>query len=101
VRSNKSLERAVEQRGRTVRAFAVGARAGAESWSWPAVQRNRYTSRCASKFLSSAVPVTSHNRHHGLRRAGTWSSRVAVASAEHRFYKRCKNRGVGAISFGS
>ena len=38
---NKSLERTVGQGGHTVRAFAVGARAGAEEWSWPAVQRNR------------------------------------------------------------
>ena len=38
---NKSLERTVVRCGRTVRAFAVGARAGAEEQSWPAVQRNR------------------------------------------------------------
>jgi hypothetical protein len=38
---NKSLERTVNQRGRTVRAFAVGALAGVEMWSWPAVQHNR------------------------------------------------------------
>ena len=39
--SDKSLERTVNHGGRTVRAFAVGARAGAEEWSSPAVQRNR------------------------------------------------------------
>ena len=39
--SNKSLERTVVHHGRTVRAFAVSARAGAEEWSWPAVQQNR------------------------------------------------------------
>jgi hypothetical protein len=39
--ANKSLERAVYHRGRTVRAFAIGARARAEARSWPAVQRNR------------------------------------------------------------
>ena len=39
--SNKPLERTVNQCGRTVRAFAVGARAGAEWQLWPAVQRNR------------------------------------------------------------
>jgi hypothetical protein len=38
---NKSFERTVRRRGRTVRAFAVRARAGAEERSWPAVQRNR------------------------------------------------------------
>jgi len=38
---NKSLERTVIRCGRTVRAFAVGARAGAEKRRWPAVQRNR------------------------------------------------------------
>ena len=38
---NKSLERTVAHRGRTVRAFALGARAGAEERLWPAVQRNR------------------------------------------------------------
>ena len=38
---NKSLERTVSHRGRTVRASAVGARAGAEKQLWPAVQRNR------------------------------------------------------------
>jgi len=39
--SNNTLERTVNHRGRTVRAFAAGARAGAEERSWPAVQRNR------------------------------------------------------------
>jgi hypothetical protein len=39
--SNNRLERTVVQGGRTVRAFAVGARAGAEELSWPAVQRTR------------------------------------------------------------
>jgi len=39
--SNKSLERTVNHLGRTVRAFAVGARAGGEERSWPAVQHNR------------------------------------------------------------
>jgi hypothetical protein len=38
---NKSLERTVNYCGRTVRAFAAGARAGAQDGSWPAVQRNR------------------------------------------------------------
>jgi uncharacterized membrane protein YeaQ/YmgE (transglycosylase-associated protein family) len=38
---NKSLERTVSHRGRTVRALAVCARAGAEMRLWPAVQRNR------------------------------------------------------------
>ena len=32
--SNKSLERTVVHFGRTVRAFTVGARAGAEQQSW-------------------------------------------------------------------
>jgi hypothetical protein len=41
VRSNKSLERTVNYRGRTVRAFAVCARAGAQCQRWPAVQHNR------------------------------------------------------------
>ena len=41
VRSNKPLERTVTYRGRTVRAFAVGARAGAKEQLWPAVQHNR------------------------------------------------------------
>jgi hypothetical protein len=41
VTSNKSLERTVTHRGRTVRAFAVGARAGAEQLRHAAVQRNR------------------------------------------------------------
>jgi hypothetical protein len=39
--ANKSLERTVNHCGRTVRALAVGARAGAQWQSWPAVQRNR------------------------------------------------------------
>ena len=39
--ANKSLERTVNRRGRTVRAVALCARAGAEDQSWPAVQRNR------------------------------------------------------------
>ena len=39
--SNKSLERTVNHCGRTVRAFAVSARAGALGRSWPAVQHNR------------------------------------------------------------
>ena len=38
---NKSLERTVDHGGRTVRAVALCARAGAELRSWPAVQRNR------------------------------------------------------------
>jgi len=41
LRSNKSLERTVKQNGHTVRAFAIGARAGVEMQSWPAVHRNR------------------------------------------------------------
>jgi hypothetical protein len=41
VTSNKSLERTVNHCGRTVRAFAVCARAGVEVRSWPAVQHNR------------------------------------------------------------
>ena len=39
--ANKSLERTVANGGRTVRALAVAARAGAEMRSWPAVQHNR------------------------------------------------------------
>jgi hypothetical protein len=39
--ANKSLERAVNHDGRTVRAFAVDARAGAQWQLWPAVQHNR------------------------------------------------------------
>ena len=39
--SNKSLERTVNQGGRTVRAVALYARAGAEVRSWPAVQHKR------------------------------------------------------------
>jgi hypothetical protein len=39
--SNKSLERTVNRRGRTVRAVALCARAGARWQSGPAVQRNR------------------------------------------------------------
>jgi hypothetical protein len=39
--TNKSLERTVNKWGRTVRAFAVCARAGAESGQRAAVQRNR------------------------------------------------------------
>jgi hypothetical protein len=39
--ANKSLERTVNHRGRTVRAFAVDARAGALWQLWPAVQLNR------------------------------------------------------------
>jgi hypothetical protein len=38
---NNTLERTVNRGGRTVRAFGVGARAGAEKRQWPAVQRNR------------------------------------------------------------
>ena len=41
VAPNKSLERTVNHRGRTVRAFAVGARAGADERRHAAVQRNR------------------------------------------------------------
>jgi len=41
LRSNKSLERTVDHQGRTVRAFVVGARAGAEERSWPAAQLRR------------------------------------------------------------
>jgi hypothetical protein len=39
--ANKSSERTGKQSGRTVRAFTVSARAGAENQTWPAVQRNR------------------------------------------------------------
>jgi hypothetical protein len=39
--ANKSLERTVSHRGRTVRAFAVGARAGAQWRMRPAVQQDR------------------------------------------------------------
>jgi hypothetical protein len=39
--ANKPSERTVNQWGRTVRAVALCARAGAEPRSWPAVQRNR------------------------------------------------------------
>ena len=38
---NKSLERTVNHRGRTVRAVALCARAGAQWQSWSAVQHNR------------------------------------------------------------
>ena len=38
---NKTLERAVRQGGRTVRAVALCALAGAEKRPWQAVQRNR------------------------------------------------------------
>ena len=38
---NKSLERTVASGGRTVRAVALYARAGAEHGQWPAVQLNR------------------------------------------------------------
>jgi hypothetical protein len=38
---NKPLERTVNDRGRTVRAVALCARAGAQNRSWPAVQNNR------------------------------------------------------------
>jgi hypothetical protein len=38
---NKALERTVNHRGRTVRAVALCARAGAEERLWPAVQLNR------------------------------------------------------------
>jgi len=41
MRANKSLERTVRQRGRTARALALDARAGAQWQSWLAVQRNR------------------------------------------------------------
>jgi hypothetical protein len=41
VTPNKSLERTVNRRGRTVRAVALCARAGAQRRQWPAVQRNR------------------------------------------------------------
>jgi hypothetical protein len=41
VRSNKSLERTAVHPGRTVRALAVCARAGAEQQSWPAAQLGR------------------------------------------------------------
>jgi len=39
--ANNTLERTVNHGGGTVRAFAVGARAGAEMRSRPAVQRTR------------------------------------------------------------
>jgi hypothetical protein len=38
---NKSLERTVNHQGRTVRAVALCAQAGANGLRWPAVQRNR------------------------------------------------------------
>ena len=38
---NNALERAVNFRGRTVRALAVGARAGAEDLRYAAVQQDR------------------------------------------------------------
>jgi len=38
---NKTLEQAVNRRGRTVRAVALCARAGAAAGLWPAVQHNR------------------------------------------------------------
>jgi hypothetical protein len=41
VTPNNALERTVNHSGRTVRAMALCARAGAEVRSWPAVQRNR------------------------------------------------------------
>ena len=39
--ANNALERTVNHRGRTVRAVALCARAGAEPRSWPAVQQDR------------------------------------------------------------
>ncbi len=39
--ANNALERTGNHRGRTVRAVALCARAGAQSQSWPAVQHNR------------------------------------------------------------
>jgi hypothetical protein len=42
---NNGLERTVNCDGRTVRAFAVDARAGVEFRSWSAVQRNRYAAK--------------------------------------------------------
>ena len=41
VTPNRPSERTVNHRGRTVRAVALCARAGAEEQPWPAVQRNR------------------------------------------------------------
>jgi hypothetical protein len=38
---NNPLERTVNRWGRTVRAVALCARAGAQLQRWPAVQRNR------------------------------------------------------------
>jgi len=38
---NNSLERTVSRRGRTVRALALYARAGAQWRRWPAVQQDR------------------------------------------------------------
>ena len=62
---NKSLERTVNHRGRTVRAFAVGARAGAKARSWPAVQRNRQTATMNSfvkfAFVASVALTTCAN----------------------------------------
>jgi len=43
--SNNSLERTVNQRGRTVRASAIGARAGVEVRRHAAVQQNRYAAK--------------------------------------------------------
>jgi len=45
LRPNYALERTVANRGRTVRAFAVGARARAQWWSWSAVQHNRHAAK--------------------------------------------------------
>ena len=39
--ANITLERTVNESGRTVRAVALCARAGAEVQQWPAVQRKR------------------------------------------------------------
>ena len=39
--ANNALERTVAHRGRTVRARALCARAGAQRQRWSAVQRNR------------------------------------------------------------
>ena len=68
--SNKSLERTVRQSGRTVRAVALCARAGAEEQRRAAVQRNRYTSPCASNSLAGVVPGKHRRNQRGCGELG-------------------------------
>lgn len=71
--ANKSLERTVNCRGHTVRAFAIGARAGVEAQSWPAVQRSRWKALCerlrdyqASSLGKRAMSSTCTRTSRGL-----------------------------------